>query len=113
VPTIVLNDNADLSAGKILFKKLTPDKSGIASVLSALHSSNILSVIVEGGTKLLQSFINEGVWDEMRVITNTQLIIDEGVSAPDFRNANHRSTESFGTDSVAYYTNTKDAYGVS
>ena len=37
--------------------------------LQACYQQKIQSVIVEGGARLLQSFIDEGIWDEARVIT--------------------------------------------
>jgi diaminohydroxyphosphoribosylaminopyrimidine deaminase/5-amino-6-(5-phosphoribosylamino)uracil reductase len=43
----------------------------------------IQSVIVEGGAKLLQSFIDEDMWDEARVIKNENLIIHQGLAAPE------------------------------
>ncbi|MEJ0080772.1 MAG: dihydrofolate reductase family protein [Puia sp.] len=76
--TIVLNNSTDLKAGNLLFKKINQEKSGTSSILSALHSLNILSVIVEGGPKLLQSFIDEENWDEIRTITNNGLMIPQG-----------------------------------
>ena len=39
-------------------------------------------MIVEGGAKLLQSFIDAGLWDEARVISNKQLAISNGINAP-------------------------------
>ncbi|MBD0332403.1 MAG: hypothetical protein ICV66_07085 [Chitinophagaceae bacterium] len=41
----------------------------------------------------MQSFIDENMWDEARVITNEQMIVGEGVQAPALRNHKLRSTE--------------------
>jgi diaminohydroxyphosphoribosylaminopyrimidine deaminase/5-amino-6-(5-phosphoribosylamino)uracil reductase len=103
--TIVLNETTDLSAGKILFKKLDPSDSEISSIVTALRSLNILSVIVEGGAKLLRSFIEEGVWDEIRIITNNELIIPEGISAPDIGYLKKMHSDTYGSDTVSYYRN--------
>jgi diaminohydroxyphosphoribosylaminopyrimidine deaminase / 5-amino-6-(5-phosphoribosylamino)uracil reductase len=104
--TIVLNDTTDLKAGNLLFKKLTQGKSGTSSILSAIHSLNILSVIVEGGPKLLQSFLDDDNWDEIRTITNNELIIPEGIRAPDIQNLKFLRSENYGTDTVAYFRKT-------
>ncbi|MBD0832618.1 bifunctional diaminohydroxyphosphoribosylaminopyrimidine deaminase/5-amino-6-(5-phosphoribosylamino)uracil reductase RibD [Aestuariibaculum sediminum] len=40
-------------------------------VSDVLHNHNINSVIIEGGTKTLQSFIDENLWDEARIFTGT------------------------------------------
>ncbi len=39
-----------------------------SAILAALADLNILSVIVEGGSKTLQHFIVDQAWDEARVI---------------------------------------------
>ena len=54
----------------------------VQQIANALHHLKIQSVIVEGGAKLLQSFIDEGMWDEARVITNSDLVVGEGLAAP-------------------------------
>ena len=41
--------------------------------------------MVEGGAKLLQSFIDEGYWDEIRLITNKELIMEKGIASPVFK----------------------------
>ncbi len=103
--TLILNGTTSLSAGKRQFVKLEPGSSGISSVLSTLHSVPVLSVLVEGGAKLLQSFIDEGIWDELRIITNAELQIPAGISSPIFHHAKLMCTETFGSDTVRYYTN--------
>jgi diaminohydroxyphosphoribosylaminopyrimidine deaminase/5-amino-6-(5-phosphoribosylamino)uracil reductase len=55
---------------------LDTGENTISSLLSALYKLNIQSVLVEGGTTLLQSFIDQNCWDEARVITNEELIIE-------------------------------------
>jgi diaminohydroxyphosphoribosylaminopyrimidine deaminase/5-amino-6-(5-phosphoribosylamino)uracil reductase len=42
----------------------------------------VQSVMIEGGSKLLQSFIYEGLWEEARIIKNSGMIIKEGLDAP-------------------------------
>ena len=106
VHTIVLNNSTDLKAGNLLFKKLHQEESQTSSILSAIHSLNILSVIIEGGPKLLQSFIDDGHWDEIRTITNNELVIPQGIPAPDIRNLKFLRSESYGTDTIAYFGKT-------
>jgi diaminohydroxyphosphoribosylaminopyrimidine deaminase / 5-amino-6-(5-phosphoribosylamino)uracil reductase len=103
VQTIVLNESTDLSAGKILFKKIDFGKPAMESVLSALHSLNILSVLVEGGANLLRSFIDDGLWDEIRIITNRVLEIPDGIPSPELGNAKLVKSEILGTDTISYY----------
>ena len=46
-----------------------------------LYKSQINSVIVEGGAKTLQSFIDDNLWDEARVFTG-ETVFKDGVKAP-------------------------------
>lgn len=41
--------------------------------LASLHAHGVQSLIVEGGAKTLQSFIDDDLWDEVRVETNLTL----------------------------------------
>jgi len=73
-------------------------------MINALYQLKILSVIVEGGAKLLQSFIDENMWDEARVITNEELIIRNGLGAPQFISASKVAEEKIFTDKVEFFT---------
>jgi len=50
--------------------------------LQSLHAHGVQSLIVEGGAKTLQSFINDNLWDELRVETNLALTVADGTRAP-------------------------------
>ena len=50
-------------------------------ICKILYKQDINSVIVEGGSKTLQLFINEDLWDEARVFTG-KVILDNGVKVP-------------------------------
>lgn len=50
-------------------------------MLNTLYQKQVQSVMVEGGAHLLQSFINEGLWDECRIFTSPQRF-GEGAAAP-------------------------------
>ena len=72
-------------------------------VTEALFDLKIQSVLIEGGAQVLQSFINEGLWDEARIITNTQLMIPDGLNAPLLTNARLMEQQSLMSDSIYYY----------
>lgn len=101
--TVVLNNISDLSAGRVLFKKMDSAMPTVKSILEALYSIKLLSILVEGGAKLLQSFIDENSWDEIRIITNRELEIPEGIASPEFRNAKLVKSEILGSDTVSYF----------
>ncbi|HEY6505401.1 MAG TPA: bifunctional diaminohydroxyphosphoribosylaminopyrimidine deaminase/5-amino-6-(5-phosphoribosylamino)uracil reductase RibD [Chitinophagaceae bacterium] len=68
---------------RLLHYQVTEDVSLVHQVINALCQLKIQSVIVEGGAKLLQSFIDRGMWDEARVIKNSELKIKNGLAAPE------------------------------
>ncbi len=53
----------------------------IPQICAILYHENIQSVIVEGGTKTLQSFIDENIWDEARIFTG-MVSFGDGILAP-------------------------------
>lgn len=55
--------------------------SDINEILTVLHNDGIQTVLVEGGSQLLQSFIDSGVWDECYVEKGVESI-QGAVSAP-------------------------------
>ncbi|NNE31373.1 MAG: bifunctional diaminohydroxyphosphoribosylaminopyrimidine deaminase/5-amino-6-(5-phosphoribosylamino)uracil reductase RibD [Winogradskyella sp.] len=50
-------------------------------IVTYLYTKNINSVIIEGGSKTLQTFINEGIWDEARVFKG-DINFKEGIKSP-------------------------------
>lgn len=50
--------------------------------LESLYAHQIQSLIVEGGSKTLQSFLDKGLWDELRVETNLGMTVSDGTRAP-------------------------------
>jgi diaminohydroxyphosphoribosylaminopyrimidine deaminase / 5-amino-6-(5-phosphoribosylamino)uracil reductase len=67
-----------------------------SEVCKALHSHQINSVIVEGGQKTLQAFIDENLWDEARIFS-ADLNLDKGLQKPHI-NGTLSSQRSIGSD---------------
>jgi diaminohydroxyphosphoribosylaminopyrimidine deaminase/5-amino-6-(5-phosphoribosylamino)uracil reductase len=80
--TIIFNKIKHEEGGNLSFYQVTEDVSLAHQVVNALYQLKIQTVMVEGGAKLLQSFIDEKIWDEARVITNEELIMNNGVDSP-------------------------------
>ena len=53
-------------------------------ICDALYRNNINSIIIEGGAKTLQTFIDENLWDEARVFVGNSEF-NEGVKAPELK----------------------------
>ena len=57
------------------------DKHLVHSICEILYKNNIQSIIIEGGTKTLQTFIDANLWDEARVFRGKK-IFQNGIIAP-------------------------------
>ena len=72
-------------------------------ICRALHKENIISVLIEGGSKTLQTFIDSGLWDEARVFTGNTTFKD-GLRAPQL-SGRHLSKKQVGRDTLNIYRN--------
>jgi diaminohydroxyphosphoribosylaminopyrimidine deaminase / 5-amino-6-(5-phosphoribosylamino)uracil reductase len=104
--TIIFNGLKQSEEEKISFYKINKDENIIAQILNVLHQLKIQSVIIEGGAKLLQSFIDDNLWDEARVITNATMQIPEGIAAPVLQHKKCIAAETILTDTIEYFINT-------
>jgi len=59
------------------------DKNLIFNILKIAFEKNITSILVEGGRETLQSFIDIGIWDEIRMFTGNEKF-GSGIKAPVF-----------------------------
>jgi diaminohydroxyphosphoribosylaminopyrimidine deaminase/5-amino-6-(5-phosphoribosylamino)uracil reductase len=104
INTIVFNALKHEEQNNLLFYQVTQDVNLVHQVTNGLFQLKILSVMIEGGAKLIQSFIDEGSWDEARVITNSSLIYGEGgIASPMLTDAKLGTEVSFQNDFVRTY----------
>lgn len=84
VKTIVLTEKAseDRSARNIIFEQVDFSINIPQQVGDLLYRHEIQSVIIEGGRQTLQSFIENGLWDEARIFTGNKTF-REGIKAPE------------------------------
>jgi diaminohydroxyphosphoribosylaminopyrimidine deaminase/5-amino-6-(5-phosphoribosylamino)uracil reductase len=101
--TIIFNAVKHEDQGNLLYYKIEKEALFVSGVLNACYALQIQSILVEGGTRLLQSFIDEKLWDEARVIQNSQLIINNGLDAPVLSNQRVLTSENMSTDVITYY----------
>ncbi|WP_336517888.1 bifunctional diaminohydroxyphosphoribosylaminopyrimidine deaminase/5-amino-6-(5-phosphoribosylamino)uracil reductase RibD [Pollutibacter soli] len=79
--------------------------SFVDAVCRTAFERKLQSILVEGGSKTIQHFLDTDLWDEIRMITNTGLFIGEGIAAPFGANGKHILSEQFGEDRVDYFLN--------
>ncbi len=66
----------DDSAATIVY-----DKADLSYIMNDMYQRGIQSLIVEGGSTLLQAFLDAGLWDAIRV-EQSPIVLGEGISAP-------------------------------
>ncbi len=69
------------STENCIYENVIFDKNLVQSITSILYKHEIQSVIIEGGLKTLQSFIDENIWDEARIFIG-QTTFQNGTIAP-------------------------------
>lgn len=101
-PTTILNQHKSAEEGPLTYIKT--DTSEVHEIASALFESGIQSVLIEGGRKTLQSFIDANLWDEARIIVGANEFIS-GTQAP-ILNGTPISEEKLFSDRILTYMNT-------
>ncbi len=79
--TLIFNEVKNVASAGNEYIKIDFDKNIIKQILNTLYERKILSIIIEGGTNLLNQFIEEKCWDEARIITAKKLF-DDGIKSP-------------------------------
>jgi diaminohydroxyphosphoribosylaminopyrimidine deaminase/5-amino-6-(5-phosphoribosylamino)uracil reductase len=81
--TIVFsNKEVTSNSDKIQTIKIDFDTNSTQEIVKKLYNNNIQSIIIEGGRKTLQSFIDANLWDEARVFIG-EINLKEGTKAPE------------------------------
>ena len=90
-------------AGKNPKRLVLAHGSSPQEVLDKLYAEKAQSLIVEGGAKTLSSFIELGLWDEIRVET-APFAVEDGVMAPALpKNVIVESTEMYEGNTIMRY----------
>jgi diaminohydroxyphosphoribosylaminopyrimidine deaminase/5-amino-6-(5-phosphoribosylamino)uracil reductase len=88
---------------RLTTESIDSQKPLASEVCKVLHSHQINSVIVEGGQKTLQAFINENLWDEARIFTS-EVNLDKGIQKPQI-NGTLSSETAIGSDCLKILVN--------
>jgi len=85
---ITVDKYQKLPKGLHFFDNSQPTKiyqtTDLSEILNDLHSQKIQALIVEGGAKLLQNFIEKNLWDEARILTGNKQL-HNGLKAPEIQ----------------------------
>jgi len=100
--TIIFNLYRNAIEKNCQFIKIDNDNF-LDEILQSLFENDIQSILVEGGAKTLQFFIDKGLWDEARIITNEELIIEDGIDTPEMKNFVPVKEEKYFSDLIHFY----------
>lgn len=105
VPTLMLTEVTDTTRyiKGVDYRTIDFAEDVLPQICSVLHEYNVLSVLVEGGAKTLQSFIDAGEWDEARIFTGTSSF-KKGIKTPSISGKLVASI-AIGTDTLKIYNN--------
>ncbi|TCI91158.1 bifunctional diaminohydroxyphosphoribosylaminopyrimidine deaminase/5-amino-6-(5-phosphoribosylamino)uracil reductase RibD [Tenacibaculum sp. M341] len=81
VKTIVITGENKPNEDNLLYETIDFTKDVASQICEVLQKNKIQSIIIEGGTQTLQTFINANLWDEARVFTGENSFL-EGIKAP-------------------------------
>ncbi len=82
IKTIVLTENKNgVGADNLIFEQIDFSKNLAQQICVVLYKHTIQSVIIEGGSQTIQTFINANLWDEARIFIGV-ITFNKGVSAP-------------------------------
>lgn len=103
VPTIIINRKQTSAEHNLNYIQLNTEEDSILGLLRILFEKQLNSVIIEGGSKLLQSFINSGLWDEAKVIKSKTVVIEDGIKAPKLSGAKFIYRQKLLQDEISFY----------
>jgi diaminohydroxyphosphoribosylaminopyrimidine deaminase/5-amino-6-(5-phosphoribosylamino)uracil reductase len=92
----------------LIYHRLSEAGSMVQQLVQALYGLKMQSVLVEGGTQLLQSFLDAGLWDEAVVITNQQMALRKGVAAPQLQQHRLVAVQTLFSDSIQTYAHARN-----
>lgn len=98
-PTLIFNRLKNEKKEGIEWVKIA--ETNTKNILDELYKRGIHSVMVEGGSRTLQYFIIDNVWDEAYVLVG-DLVFGEGVKAP-VLNRVPTHAHPYGTDQIYYF----------
>ncbi|MEG2514820.1 MAG: bifunctional diaminohydroxyphosphoribosylaminopyrimidine deaminase/5-amino-6-(5-phosphoribosylamino)uracil reductase RibD [Bacteroidaceae bacterium] len=102
IKTLVFTSKECASLPMIEYVRIDFDTDILPQVIKHLYDRNIQTLLVEGGGKTLQTFINANLWDEA-FVEKANCLLGEGVKAPRKKGEKNYAEEyHFGTKFIHY-----------
>jgi diaminohydroxyphosphoribosylaminopyrimidine deaminase/5-amino-6-(5-phosphoribosylamino)uracil reductase len=102
---IVTSKNSEINFSYKNILRISDENNSLTELMDFLYKKNITSVLVEGGSKMLNSFIESNLWDEAVQIINDENCA-EGIKSP-IINWVAYNTKKIENDTHYYYKNEK------
>ena len=103
IPTFIFTEKEAINKNNIKYLQVDFSNNLIPQILNHLYNFEIQSLIVEGGRTLLQSFINQNLWDEARVFIGNKTF-GTGIKGPLIQKKMSNFCQ-FGNDRILYFSN--------
>ncbi|MCJ8167545.1 bifunctional diaminohydroxyphosphoribosylaminopyrimidine deaminase/5-amino-6-(5-phosphoribosylamino)uracil reductase RibD [Pontibacter sp. E15-1] len=102
-PTVVYNFRKQEEQDRLQYVQLQEQEPILPQIMQDLHQRNVLSVLVEGGTYLLESLLQAGLWDEAIVFKGRHITLGKGIKAPNMMYGQLQQSQTFGPDQLLHY----------
>lgn len=103
--TLIITENSDSSIYRegVTYEVVDFKKDLVQEICHVLYLNTITSLIIEGGAKTLQTFIDANTWDEARVFVGVKTF-KKGLRAPNF-SAGPMTVKDIAGDTLKIYRN--------
>ncbi len=106
IKTLVFNNQINnFDKENLVYIKYSSKNEFFEQLFSYLYHLNIQSLIIEGGQKTLNSFINANFWDEARIFVGKQFF-GNGIKAPNLSNSIYINKKSLLKSDLFIFKNT-------
>lgn len=92
IPTLIFTEKEQQEEKNVTYITINFSHNPLIQIMEELYQRKIQSLLVEGGSQLLQSFIDNGLWDEA-YIEKCPSRLYSGVKAPEISDEFSYSTE--------------------
>jgi diaminohydroxyphosphoribosylaminopyrimidine deaminase/5-amino-6-(5-phosphoribosylamino)uracil reductase len=101
--TIILTAKKRENKANLFFEIIDFDKEITSQICNVLYQHKLQSVIIEGGSKTLQSFIKANLWDQTHLYKGVTMF-EKGIQAPKI-NGRLAIIKNIKNDSISIYNN--------
>ena len=102
VPTLVFTEKERPEKKNITNVTIDFNRNPLTQIMQELYQRKIQSLLVEGGSQLLQSFIDDGLWDEA-FVEKCPVRLHSGIKAPTINDKFSYSTEEYFDRQIWHY----------